>query len=234
MAKTKITRQISIFINGKQVKNSVGAIGREISKVKKKLKEATDPEDIKKYNKELENLEKAFGKANKRVKRNVSFLSKLRKELGLTGVTLAAIFSVSSMVNYFKTLREKVNVLRDLKHTISQITDLEGKELDQVTSKVKSLADTFEEDAKKMSESANALSKQMGIDFTSALDLIEKGFLSGANANGDFLDKVREYPALLQEAGLSAKQSIALMQQEVQKGIYSDKGVDAIKEMHLL
>ena len=49
MADKKITRQLSIFINNKEIKNSLGGIGREIAKVKKQLKEANDPKDIKKY-----------------------------------------------------------------------------------------------------------------------------------------------------------------------------------------
>lgn len=55
MAK-KVTRQLSIFINGKEIKNSLGGIGREIAKVKAKLKEANNPRDIKKYKGELESL----------------------------------------------------------------------------------------------------------------------------------------------------------------------------------
>ena len=61
MASKKITRQLSIFINGKEVKNSLGGIGREIAKVKKLLKEANDPKDIKKYKAELDKLGKAYG-----------------------------------------------------------------------------------------------------------------------------------------------------------------------------
>jgi hypothetical protein len=67
MAEKKITRRLSIFINGKEIKNSLGAIGREIYKVKKKLKEATDPADIKKYQKELKNLEEAFSEVDREI-----------------------------------------------------------------------------------------------------------------------------------------------------------------------
>ena len=61
MADKKITRQLSIFINGKEIKNSLGGIGREIGIIKKKLKEANDPKDIKKYKSELDKLGKAYG-----------------------------------------------------------------------------------------------------------------------------------------------------------------------------
>ena len=76
MAAKKITRQLSIFINGKEVKNSLGAIGREIGKVKAQLKEANDPKDIKKYKTELDKLGKAYGK----VKQEVHGTNKVLKE----------------------------------------------------------------------------------------------------------------------------------------------------------
>ncbi len=234
MANKKITRQLSIYINGKQVKNNLFSIGKEVGKLRGQMKHLTrGTKEYKEKSAELKKVTKVWNDMQKEIKGVPSLLSKVRKELGLVGLTIVSVFSINGMINYFKVLHQKVDLLRELKHTILQITELEGRELELVTSKVKALADTFESDAKKMTESANVLSKQMGIDFTKALDLIEKGFLDGANANGDFLDKVREYPALLKEAGLSAKQSIALMSQEVKKGIYSDKGVDAIKEANL-
>jgi hypothetical protein len=67
MADKKITRQLSIFINGKEVKNSLGGIGREIAAVKAKLKEANDPTDIKKYKAELDKLGKAYGEVKSEV-----------------------------------------------------------------------------------------------------------------------------------------------------------------------
>lgn len=67
MADKKITRQLSIFINGKEIKNSLGGIGREIAKVKAKLKEANDPADIKKYKAELDSLGEKYGEVKKEI-----------------------------------------------------------------------------------------------------------------------------------------------------------------------
>ena len=67
MADKKITRQLSIFINNKEIKNSLGGIGREIAKVKKQLKEANDPKDIKKYKGELDKLGEKYGEVNKEI-----------------------------------------------------------------------------------------------------------------------------------------------------------------------
>ena len=233
MADKKITRQLSIFINGKEVKNSLGGIGREIAKVKRQLKEANDPADIKKYKAELDKLGEKYGEVKKEIDGTTSKLSSLKGALKPIGPLLLATFSVTAILAFFKTIATQISVLRKLKGTIYQITRLQGESLDQATSKIQALSETFDADSKKMTEAAQNLSQQMSIDFSEALDLIKQGYLDGADANGDFLDKVREYPALLNEAGLSAEQSIALMTQEIKQGIYSDKGVDAIKEANL-
>jgi hypothetical protein len=228
-----VKRKISIFINDREIIDSLGGVGREIGKINRKLKETSDPTERKKLNAELIKTKKRYADIKGEINDTNSALGKMKKTLGPLGPMILATFSITAILAFFKTIASEISVLRKLKGTISQITDLQGESLDRVTSKVKAMADAFESDAKKMTEAGNNLSKTMEIDFTTALELIEKGFLDGADANGDFLNKVREYPALLKEAGFSAEQSIALMTQEIKQGIYSDKGVDAIKEANL-
>lgn len=57
MANKTVTRQVSIFINGKEVKNSLGAIGREIGILKGKLRETTVGSE--KFNETLADLDEA-------------------------------------------------------------------------------------------------------------------------------------------------------------------------------
>ncbi|PQB08031.1 hypothetical protein BST83_13370 [Polaribacter filamentus] len=55
-----IKRKISIFINDKEVIDSLGGVGREIGKINKKLKETSDPAERKKLNAELTNTKKRY------------------------------------------------------------------------------------------------------------------------------------------------------------------------------
>lgn len=234
MANKKVNRRLFIYINGKEVKNTLNGVRSQMNKVRSELGNLTrGTDEYNKKAKELKEIKKIFNEMREEINGVPNILKKIKQELGLLKITLISLFSVDAMISYFQQIKDKVSILKDLKHVISEITELEGRELEMVTARVKALADGFDEDSKKMTEAANNLSKQMSIDFSQALDLIEQGYLDGANANGDFLDKVREYPVLLKEAGLSADQSIKLMTQEIKKGIYSDKGVDAIKEANL-
>jgi len=81
--------------------------------------------------------------------------------------------------------------------------------------------------------SENNFAKQYGISQTEALDLIEKGFLQGADASGEFLEKVKEYGTQFKQAGFSAEDFIKAATQEVKGGVFSDKFLSSVKEVGL-
>lgn len=112
-------------------------------------------------------------------------------------------------------------------------TGLTGNELKAVRNEVQGVAETFDKDFTEVLEAANAMSKQFGISFQESLRLIEDGFVAGADVNGEFLENIKEYPAYFKEAGISASEFIAITTQANQAGIYSDKGIDVIKEGNL-
>lgn len=114
-----------------------------------------------------------------------------------------------------------------------QFTGKSGDDLSAFRNEVQAVADTFGADFQETLIAANAISKQFGISVNEALQLIKDGFLAGGDANGEFLDSLKEYPAYFKEAGISADQFVAIVAQTNQMGIFSDKGVDAIKEANL-
>lgn len=114
-----------------------------------------------------------------------------------------------------------------------QFTGKSGDDLKVFRNEVQAVADSFNADFRETLIATNALSKQFGISANEALRLVKDGFLSGADANGEFLDTLKEYPAYFKEAGISADQFVAIVAQTNKMGIFSDKGVDAIKEANL-
>lgn len=114
-----------------------------------------------------------------------------------------------------------------------QFTEKSGEDLKAYRTEVQAIADFYGKDFKEVLIGANAVSKQFGISAEESLKLIQDGFIAGADANGEFLDTLREYPAYFKEAGISAETFIAITAQAAKSGIYSDKGVDVIKEGNL-
>ena len=123
--------------------------------------------------------------------------------------------------------------VQNLTTEIQRMTDVTGPALDEMVSKTRHVAKVYEEDAKQIAIAANAMSKQIGGTFEENIALIEEGFKKGANINGDFLDQLREYPTFIKQLGLSQSQAIALIAQSGKEGIFSDKGIDALKEGNL-
>ena len=114
-----------------------------------------------------------------------------------------------------------------------QFTGKSGDDLKAFRNEVQAVADSFNADFQETLIATNALSKQFGISANEALQLVKDGFLAGGDANGEFLDTLKEYPAYFKEAGISADQFVAIVTQTNKMGIFSDKGIDAIKEANL-
>lgn len=114
-----------------------------------------------------------------------------------------------------------------------QLTGLSDKAADSVRIRAQSLADTFDGEFSEILKTANALSSQLGISFDEAFDKIQAGYVRGADASGDFLERLREYAPLLQKFGFDLDEIIGLQIQAQQAGIFNDKFEDSLKEAGL-
>ena len=114
-----------------------------------------------------------------------------------------------------------------------QFTQLTGSALKDLRDEISGISDTFGTDFRETLQATNSVAKQFGISYEQAANVISKGFVAGANANGEFIDTLKEYPAYFKEAGISASDFVAIIAKSNQEGIFSDKGVDAIKEGNL-
>lgn len=145
--------------------------------------------------------------------------------LGLAGVVGAGV-AFKWWYDYNKGLMEATRLTQ-------QFTGLTGNEMKSVRNEVLAVSDTFGLDFTETMQSANTMSKAFGISVSESLRIMQDGLVSGANANGEFLDTIKEYPRYFKEAGLSAEEMVAISTQATKEGIFSDKGVDTIKEGNL-
>ncbi len=161
---------------------------------------------------------KAFGKALLGLLTNPVFVA----IAGIVGVGVAFKF----WLDYNKGLEEATRLTK-------QFTKLSGSELKSYRNEIQGVSDAFGKDFKEVLEATNAVSKQFGISQQEALKLVKDGFIAGADANGEYLQTLKEYPAYFKEAGISADQFIAIVAETGNQGIFSDKGIDAIKEANI-
>ena len=161
------------------------------------------------------------------------------KALGASLMTLLAnpvflaIAGVAAAGAAFKFWFDYNQGLVEATKLTNQFTGKTGDDLKNYRNEVQALSDMYDKDFKESLIAVNAVSKQFGIGQDEALKLVKDGFIVGADANGEFLDNIKEYPAYFKEAGISASQFIAITAQANKSGVYSDKGIDAIKEGNL-
>lgn len=141
--------------------------------------------------------------------------------------------TVSTVLSALSQFSDRMKGLQSANIAITQLTGKTGDEMLKLRSKVQAVSEHFGTDFNETLRAANALSKGFGISMEDAMKLVQDGLVSGANAGGDFIDTVREYPRYFKEAGLSAEDFIAITTNAAQQGVFSDKGVDVIKEGNL-
>ena len=237
--------QEKAFKDAKFPKDSIIGLRAEYRKLKREidgLSEA-DPEFAKKakeadaLSNKINDLSKQAGSYKDNIGRYAQDIGGLFGNFGSLAGGLAAGGGIAAGL---EILREGAQIVLELteemvklRGEIQQLTGASGADLDRFAAKLSATAQTFGKDTNELLIAANALSKAYNIDLGEAIDKLNVGFLAGADAQGEFLDKVREYPAQLKNAGFSVDEFIKLATQEVKEGIYSDKLIDTLKEADL-
>lgn len=148
----------------------------------------------------------------------------------LTNPYFLAMAGVAGAGMAFKWWYDYNKGLMEATRLTKQFTGLTGNEMKSVRNEVIAVSNTFGLEFTETMQSANTMSKAFGISVSESLKIMQDGLVSGANANGEFLDTIKEYPRYFKEAGLSAEEMVAISTQATKEGIFSDKGVDTIKE----
>jgi hypothetical protein len=151
----------------------------------------------------------------------------------LTNPYFLAMAGVAGVGMAFKWFYDYNKGIEEATRKTMQFTGLFGDEMKSVRNQALAISETFSVDFDETLQSANVMSKQFGISVSESLKLLQDGFVAGANASDEFLENVKEYPTYLKEAGLNAEQFVAISTNATKQGIFSDKGLDTIKEGNL-
>lgn len=139
--------------------------------------------------------------------------------LGLAGVAGAGM-AFKWWFDYNKGLLEATRLTREF-------TGYTGEALEAMRNSIAATADTMGKDFKDVLGTADNLMANFHLSGEQAMDVINKGFASGADLSGDMLQKIQQYAPTFHDAGISADQMVAIIQQ-TRSGIFSDKGLDII------
>lgn len=176
-----------------------------------------------------------FGQLNDAAALVKDGIGQIGQTASATGKLLVGAFIgvqvVGAILDGVSAVREFANEINNLRGRLGQLSDESGPALDEATARVQAIEATFKAGSDETIQAANALDKAFEeIDLNASLDLIRTGFLSGANAGGELLDVLKEYPRLFDQMGFSAEEFLTIQAKAAQEGVFSDKGVDAVKE----
>lgn len=160
--------------------------------------------------------------------------SSLGSVVGMINPITAGIgLAVAGIVAFGKHVLELEKRFTKLRGEIQKTTGATGLELDRLTENTIALTNVFGDGENEVIRSQNVLMKEFNLSAEQAFETIQNGYLSGANASGDLLDSINEYSTQIKEAGGDANDLIRILDKSGKQGIFSDKGIDAVKEFNL-
>lgn len=164
---------------------------------------------------------------------NMDGLTDKLKAFGKTAIGLvmnpyfAALAGVVGVGMTFKWFYDYNKGLKEATRLTREFTGYTGEALETMRNSIAATADTMGKDFKDVLGTADNLMANFHLSGEQAMDVINKGFASGADLSGDMLQKIQQYAPTFHDAGISADQMVAIIQQ-TRSGIFSDKGLDII------
>ena len=140
--------------------------------------------------------------------------------LSLAGIAGAGV-AFKWFFDYNKGILESTRLTREF-------LGLTGDSLKAVRDEIQATADTYGKDFKETLEAVDVLTSQYGITTSEALKIINDGFQSGADLNGDMIAKIKQYAPAFHDANISGQELVATIQQ-TRSGIFSDSGLALIQ-----
>lgn len=163
---------------------------------------------------------------------------KLAAQLGANGPEAARLGKVAGELYaqaYGDSMDDVNSALKSVMQNISGMSTASDKDLQTVTASVMNLAQAFDHDLGETSVAVGQMLKTgMAANAQEAMDILTRGFQTGADKAGDLLDTFNEYGTQFRKVGLSGQEAMGLISQALQAGARdSDIAADAIKEFSI-
>lgn len=164
---------------------------------------------------------------------NMDGLTDKLKAFGKTAIGLvmnpyfAALAGVVGVGMTFKWWFDYNKGLMEATRLTKEFTGYTGEALETMRNSITATADSMGKDFNDVLATADNLMANYHLSGEEAMKVINDGFASGADLSGEMLNKIQQYAPTFHDAGISADQMVAIIQQ-TRSGIFSDKGLDII------
>ncbi len=214
----------------------------ELSRLQREFKSNTDA--LKKFDAELGQSFRNVGNYEGAIKNAGKGLAGFGGSLGGVGkggaglggalsAGLSAVPALAGVAVVGAGLDQGLQALQQINDQLrltQNLTKLQGQSLNNLVGDIRALEKVYDQDYNETLRATNVLMENFGLTGTASIDLINQGLLQGADINGDYLDQLSEYAVQFKAAGLNAQQLNNIIIAGADKGIFSDKAADAVKE----
>ena len=146
---------------------------------------------------------------------------------GPVGIITALVTGIGALgVKLF----EMSGAIAQAKLQTEQLTQASGDYALVVAAQGQAIEEVYGVELPEALTAANTLTQELGGSIAENTEALGNAAALTGDRFGEVLDIVREYPGQFRELNIGAKDFLAIATQQVQDGIYSDKGVDALKE----
>jgi phage-related minor tail protein len=163
--------------------------------------------------------------------------SKLQAQLGITPAKANELSKTAAKIyaqNWGESVGQVDEAIKGVYQQIGDVSKVKGG-LQGVTTSVLALSQTFDQDLGGVTNAVGQMIKTgLAKDAGQALDILTKGFQSGADKAGDLLDTMNEYGTQFRKLGIDGQTATGLLSQGLKGGARdADLVADAIKEFSI-
>ena len=147
----------------------------------------------------------------------------------LTNPVFLAIAGIAGAGMAFKWFYDYNVEVEHAMRLTREFTGVAGDELVHLRAEIQATASTYGKEYQEVLEGVDLLMAHFGLTSEQAMRTLNDGFMIGADINGNYLQLLKQYAPVFKDAGVSAEQLVALIQQ-TRSGIFSQQGLEAIKQ----
>lgn len=146
----------------------------------------------------------------------------------LTNPVFLAIAGIAGAGMAFKWFYDYNKGVEEATRLTREFTGVTGVELRNLRAEISATAKAYDKEYLDVLKAVDSISSHYHITAEEALEVVNKGFASGADLSGDMLQKIEQYGPTFADAGIKADELLAIIQQ-TRSGIFSEQGLDAIR-----
>lgn len=233
--------QISVEINGKQVKNTISDLNKSYKQLNREIqhltpgteafnKKAKEIQNIKGYLDNARNAIRGFSQAQGLMSKGFTLMKNAAKSFLATFLPLLAL---TEIINTIKAAFDMSQEVQNAKEEINLFTGDSGEQLEKTTASILGMSRTFDVEVNEVLQSGNAFMREFGLTSDETFSLIEKGLIATGNKGDEFLEQTREYSAQFSALGFTAEQTGAFIAGAIREGTFNDTAADSVKELGL-